>query len=52
MEPSYINNAPCSRRPKISTATTLFIIETITKSAVIRGWSTSQIIAKVLNTPS
>ena len=37
VEPVHVDNTPHSGRPKTSTATALFIIETITKSSTTRG---------------
>lgn len=39
------------RRPKTSTATALFIIETMTKKSTTRGWSCARIAAEVSSTP-
>ena len=52
VEPFHIDNAPCSRRPKTSTTTTLFIVQTMTKNSTTRGWSCARIAAEVSNTPS
>ena len=52
VEPFHIDNAPWSRRPKISTTTALFIVETMTKNSTIRGWSCARIAVEVSNTPS
>jgi len=38
LETWHIDDAPRSRRPKISTALSLFIIETMTKNLTTRGW--------------
>ena len=51
LETWHVNNAPCSGRLKISTAFTLFIIQTITKNSTTRGWLSQQIAAEVSNTP-
>ena len=51
MEPFHIDDAPRSRRPKTSTATALFIIETMTKNLVARAWSSACIVAEVSNAP-
>jgi hypothetical protein len=37
VEPFHIDDAPWSRRLKISTTTTLFIVETMTKNSTTRG---------------
>src|SRR5438552_1550937 len=52
LETWHIDDAPRSGRPKISTALSLFIIETMTKNLIIRGWPCWQIAAKISNTPS
>jgi hypothetical protein len=52
VEPFYIDDAPRSRRLKISTATALFIVETMTKYSTTRGWSCARIAAEVSSTPS
>jgi hypothetical protein len=51
VEPFHVDDAPRPRRPKISTVTALFIIETMTKNSVTRGWSTAQITDEVSYTP-
>ena len=38
--------------PKPPTIIAPFIIETMTKNSVIRGWSSARIVGEVLNTPS
>jgi hypothetical protein len=47
----YVDDAPRSGRPKTFIATALFIIETMTKNSVTRGWLSARIAAEVLNTP-
>jgi hypothetical protein len=49
LETWYVDDAPHPKRPKTSTATALFIIETITKNSTIRGWLYTKIAAKVSN---
>jgi transposase len=51
IEPEHVDNTPCSGRPKTSTATALFIIETITKNSTTRGWLYTCIAAEVTETP-
>ena len=38
-------------RPRISTATALFIIKTMTRNSITRGWSCEMITAEVSRTP-
>ena len=52
VKPFHIDDAPWSRRPKISTTTTLFIVETMTKNSTTRGWSCARIVVEVSSTPS
>ena len=52
VEPFHIDDAPWSRRLKISPATALFIVETMTKNSTTRGWSCARIAAEVSSTPS
>jgi hypothetical protein len=52
VEPFHIDNAPRSRRPKTSTTTALFIVQTMTKNSTTRGWLCARIAAEVSNTPS
>ena len=51
LETWHVDDAPHPRRPKTSTATALFIIETMTKNSTTRGWSCARIAAEVSNTP-
>ena len=51
LETWYVDNAPYTGRPLISTAIIKFIIKTMTKNSTTRGWSCLRITAKVLNTP-
>jgi hypothetical protein len=51
VEPEHVNDAPRSGRPTTSTATALFIIETMTKNSTTRGWSCARIAAEVTGTP-
>jgi hypothetical protein len=51
LETWHVDGAPRPRRPKTSTATALFIIETTTKNSTTRGWSCARIAAEVSNTP-
>jgi hypothetical protein len=37
VEPFHIDDAPRSRRPKTSTTTALFIVQTMTKNSTTRG---------------
>lgn len=46
-----MDDAPRPERPKTSTATAIFIIETMTKNLTTRGWSCAGIVAAVSNTP-
>jgi hypothetical protein len=50
IEIEYVDDAPRSRRPKTSTATTLFIIEVVTKNSTTRGWSCARIAQEVSST--
>jgi len=52
LETWHMDDAPRSRRPPISTATTKFIIKTITRNSTTRRWSCARIASKVSNTPS
>ena len=52
VKPFHIDDAPWSGRLKISTATALFIVKTMTKNSTTRGWSCARIAAEVSNTPS
>jgi Transposase len=51
VEPEHVDDAPRLGRPKTSTATALFIIETMTKNSTTRGWSCACIAAEVTRTP-
>jgi hypothetical protein len=51
LETWHIDDAPRPGRPKISTALSLFIKETMTKHSTTRGWPCWRIAAKVSNTP-
>ena len=51
LETWHVDDAPYPRRPKTSTATVLFIIETMTKNSTTRGWSCARIAAEVSSTP-
>ena len=50
VELEHVNDAPRLGRPKTSTATALFIIETMTKNSTTRGWSCARIAAEVTRT--
>jgi hypothetical protein len=51
LETWYIDDAPWSGRPKISTALSLFIIEVVTRNSTTRSWPCWQIAAEISNTP-
>ena len=51
VETRYIKDAPHPRRPKTSTSTALFIVQTITKNFTPRGWLCACIVAEVTGTP-
>jgi hypothetical protein len=51
VEPEHVDNAPRSGRPKTSTATSLLIINTMTKNSITRGWSCARIAAEVTGIP-
>jgi hypothetical protein len=50
LETWHVDDAPHPGRPKTSTATVLFIIETMTKNSTTRGWSCARIAAEVSST--
>lgn len=50
VEVEHVDDAPRSGRPKTSTATALFIVETMTKNFTTRGWSCARIAAEVTGT--
>jgi transposase len=51
VEVEHIDDTPRSGRIKTSTATALFIIQTMTKNSTTRGWSCARIAAEVTSTP-
>jgi hypothetical protein len=51
LETWHIDDAPRPRRPPISTALVKFIVATVTKNSITRGWSCERIAAEISNTP-
>jgi hypothetical protein len=50
LETWHVDDAPCPGRPKISTALSQFIIETLTKNSTTRSWLYTQIASEVSST--
>jgi hypothetical protein len=51
VETWHVDDAPCSGRPKISTATALLVIEIITKNSTSRGFSCKEVSDRIAAMP-
>ena len=51
METWHIDNAACPKRPKISTATTLLVIEIITKNSTSKSFSCKEVLDRIAAMP-